>query len=195
MNLGVVLVFYLLMALIGLGLAWLCDLNVWVFLESQGLGRALGMGAAVGLAAVGASQLISTMTSWGAKLSERMGALIGAQSPAACLVMALCSGVAEEILFRGFLQQWLTGLSTGLVSETASVWIGIVVSGVIFGGIHIGPEPRAYAPWTLMAMVMGVAFGWLYFATGLLIAPVVAHVVINGVNLTLLSRQQARTPD
>lgn len=195
MNLGVVIIFYLVMALLGLGLAWVCDINVWVHLESQGLVRALGMGAGVGFAAVGVSQLITAWTSWGADLSERMGSLIGRQGVASCVLMALCSGIAEEILFRGFLQQWITNLSAGLVSPHVSVWSGIILSGIVFGGVHIGPEPKAYAPWTIMAIVMGIVFGWLYVTTGLLIAPILAHVVINGINLTLLSRQQAHTPD
>ena len=44
-------------------------------------------------------------------------------------------------------------------------------------------------PWTVFAVVVGYCFGVMFEATGNLLAPVVAHVVINGINLPALVAQ------
>jgi membrane protease YdiL (CAAX protease family) len=36
---------------------------------------------------------------------------------------------------------------------------------------------------------MGFAFGWLYEWTGHLVAPIVAHALVNGINLPRLARR------
>jgi len=83
--------------------------------------------------------------------------------------------LGEEMLFRGLLQPA----------------IGIVWSSLIFGLLHVGPD-RRYAPWTLMAIGMGFAFGGLHYYTGNLLAPILAHFTINHFNLTAIAKGSSR---
>lgn len=88
------------------------------------------------------------------------------------ILISVLSGVGEEVLFRGALLPLL----------------GLVVSSVLFGLLHIGPD-RRYLLWTAWAMVVGLLFGLLYEWTGGLIAPVVAHATHNAVTLLLWRRR------
>ena len=86
--------------------------------------------------------------------------------------MAVASGFSEELLFRGALQPR----------------VGLLVASVLFGAVHFVPR-RQLLPWTGFAIAVGLLFGWMFETTGNLVAPVVAHCVVNGVNLPLLIRQ------
>ncbi len=88
---------------------------------------------------------------------------------AAIAGLAIASGVAEELLFRGAMQGSL----------------GWALTTIFFGIAHVPPS-RSLIPWTLSALVVGAGFGALYLVTGELLAPVVAHVVINHENLHFL---------
>ena len=68
--------------------------------------------------------------------------------------------------------------------------VGLGWASLLFGLMHLGPD-RAWLPWTGFAVVMGLGFGALYILTGGLWAPIVAHVVINGVNLPRLARRSS----
>jgi membrane protease YdiL (CAAX protease family) len=70
------------------------------------------------------------------------------------LVLAVCSGISEEIFFRGVL------MHDG----------GIVASSVVFGLLH--PLGLAYVLWATTA---GAGFAALYLATGSLVAPARLH--------------------
>ncbi len=81
------------------------------------------------------------------------------------LVMALLPAVCEEMMFRGWLQRAL-GRS---VDYHTAIW----VSAIVFSAIHFqfyGFIPR---------MLIGAALGYLYYYTGSLWAPIVAHFTNN----------------
>lgn len=82
--------------------------------------------------------------------------------PVGIVLLAVASGVGEEVLFRGWLQ-----------TQT-----GIGVASVLFGACHVwGKEALPYG---LYATGMGVLLGILFEHTGhLLWAPVLAHAVNN----------------
>lgn len=86
------------------------------------------------------------------------------------LLLAVLSGTAEELLFRGVLQaEW-----------------GILPASLLFALLHI-PERRMwiYGLWALFAgMFLGNLYGW----TGNLLVPIVAHIVNNGLGLVLWKR-------
>lgn len=86
-------------------------------------------------------------------------------APIAFLVVAVLPGLAEEALFRGSVQP-------AFGARRPSV--GIVVSAVLFGLIHIVPEQM------VSAMILGLLLGWLRAASGSLIPCIVAHVTNNG---------------
>jgi len=90
------------------------------------------------------------------------------------VILAACSSLGEELLFRGALMPWL----------------GLPLSSLVFASLHIGPG-RRFVPWTLMALALGIGFGYLARSTGSLGAPIAAHFTINFVNLRFIVRTPA----
>jgi membrane protease YdiL (CAAX protease family) len=140
---------------------------------------AAALGAAAGLALAATLPLITS--SWATRvlllrgLRRSWDALESALAPGLgyrdIVVLAICSAVSEEALFRGVLQ-----------SE-----IGLLPASAIFGLLH--PLGAAYVLWAALA---GTGLGLLYVASGSLIAPIAAHGVYNLVALTYLRRRFAR---
>jgi membrane protease YdiL (CAAX protease family) len=131
---------------------------------------ALGIAAAAGVIAF--SEWLTRRTRLGRDLAVALAGVLGRRSPVECIFLALVSGVAEEAFFRGALQPH----------------VGLVVASLIFGVVHFVPR-REFLPWTVFAIAAGFLFGWLFDATGNLVAPIVAHAGINAVNLWLLSNR------
>lgn len=131
-----------------------------------------------GLLAAGAVVLLSRQlterTGIGERLARSLASALGPLSLAECWLLALVSGVAEEAFFRGAVQPE----------------VGLVVASLLFGAAHFVPR-RELLPWTAFSIAAGFLLGWLFDATGNLVAPVVAHAVINGVNLRHLSQLDA----
>jgi len=69
--------------------------------------------------------------------------------------------IIEEILFRGLLQPFL----------------GIVFSSMVFALIHIRYLTKIYI--ILEVFLMGIILGVVYQATGLLIVPIICHLLLN----------------
>ncbi len=124
------------------------------------------VGALCGLALVALSRVFTARTRAGAALAEGLRSLLPPLARSEAWLLALVSGVAEETLFRGALQPWL----------------GLIPSAILFGAAHFVPR-APFAVWTLFAVFAGFCFGALYLATGHLVAPIAAHVVVNGLNL------------
>ena len=131
-------------------------------------------GAAAAALAIAVSQLLTRRTRWGERMGRFLGQLLGRLDWRRCLVLALLSGIVEETLFRGMLQPR----------------IGLVAASLLFGLVHFAPR-RELLPWTLMSIAAGFLLGWLFDATGNLVAPVVAHAGINAVNLRFVSQRYA----
>lgn len=161
------------------------DLLVWRETEWTWLGAAT-LGVGVGLVVVLVSQILDRTTEWAQRLTDEFGKYFGEVDVEETLMLAVSSGVAEEIFFRGLIQQALTEFA---FSGSNAVWWGIAVSSIIFGLLHIGPDLKTFLPWTIMALAMGVAFGWMFWATGNLLAPVLAHFTINFLNIRSISRR------
>jgi hypothetical protein len=130
------------------------------------------LGALAGGLVVFASALLSRHSRVGARLARRLAELLGPLDPRQCWILALASGVAEELFFRGALQPSL----------------GLVAASFVFAAAHFVPQ-RELAPWSAFSLAAGLLLGGLYEATGNLVAPVVAHVLVNGVNLNRLVRE------
>jgi membrane protease YdiL (CAAX protease family) len=141
-------------------------------MEPAALVRGLGAGALAALGVVAASRLLTAATRLGERLARTLAAVLGPLSLAECWLLALVSGVAEEAFFRGALQPQ----------------VGLVAASLLFGAAHFVPR-RDLLPWTLFSVAAGFLLGWLYLATGNLVAPVVAHIGINGLNLRYLTRR------
>ncbi len=81
-------------------------------------------------------------------------------------MIALLPAFSEELLFRGILARLLR-------DWTRNIHIGVILSALVFAGIHLqfyGFLPR---------FMLGIAFGYLFFRTGTLWVPIIAHFVNN----------------
>ncbi|WP_273795248.1 CPBP family intramembrane glutamic endopeptidase [Brucella intermedia] len=87
---------------------------------------------------------------------------------------------AEETLFRGMIQR---SLSEALGRFGWSPCTALVTSAVLFGLLHI------YGGWTyvILATVAGLFYGMAYLRTGLLIAPILVHFLLNLTHALLFS--------
>ncbi len=152
----------------GFGFAWLADPV-----------RDALAGAAVGGVIVAVSWVFSTHTVAGRLLSRQLASVIEGLPSAGLPLMALAAGVAEEALFRGTLWQPLVRLGG---------WpVALVVTSLLFGAAH-GLFRSRFRAWSLFALVTGFALGALRLWTGALLAPIVAHVVVDAINLPLVKR-------
>ncbi len=135
--------------------------------------RDLVSGVAAAVLVIALSHEFTRHTQVGERLAHAMADLLGPLGRGEIAVLALTSGIAEELFFRGALQPR----------------VGLVVASLVFGAVHFVPR-REFLVWTLFSVAAGFLLGGLFEATGNLIAPVVTHVVVNGVNLTLLVRDR-----
>lgn len=140
--------------------------------EAWGVASAIGIGLVFGLLAVGLSELLTRWTRLGEALAETLGRSLVGIGRADALLLALASGTAEEMLFRGALQPV----------------VGLFWASLIFGACHFLPRRELFA-WSLFAAGMGFALGWLFEWTDQLAAPIAAHVAVNGINLPRLARR------
>jgi len=147
-------------------------------LRGVSLGRDLALGVGAGIVVVAISYVFTAMTGWGDALARGLAGAIGFIAVPDALLLALASGMGEEAFFRGALQPR----------------VGIVWASLLFGCVHFIPR-REFLPWTGFAILAGALFGVLFLWTGNLIAPVTAHVVVNGINLPLLARLYGEESD
>lgn len=142
--------------------------------EGISLGRDVLLGVAAAVALIVFSDWTTKHTAWGETLADKMAEALGKISVPDAVLLAVASGFAEEIFFRGALQPR----------------VGWVLASLLFGCVHFVPR-KEFLPWTVFAIGAGFLFGALYEWTGNLVAPVVAHIVVNGVNLPQLVKRNA----
>ncbi len=167
------------------------DLLVWHNRFGTDTGIDAAAGIVTGLVVVVASSLLERFAEWARKLSAAFSDLLGELTLSEVFVLAVSSSIGEELFFRGFVQQiFAVKVFDGVAGGD---YIALAVASVIFGLVHIGPEPRTFLPWTIMALVMGFVLGGLYMVTGNVLAPVLAHFTINFLNLYLISQNAAKS--
>jgi membrane protease YdiL (CAAX protease family) len=164
--------FYLGIALCGgfwLGLR-IGVLPLSLFVDPQGWWIDLGVGAAAGALLLGLWQLALARLTGARELEASLARLLAGLTPSDALGLAAISGFAEELFFRGAVQ--------GAV--------GWLVASLLFALLHTGPGP-SFRLWTLYAGAAGMLLGGLMAWRGNLLAPTVAHVLVNAVNLRRLA--------
>jgi membrane protease YdiL (CAAX protease family) len=129
------------------------------------------VGAAAGLALLGFWEALRRLLPAQRRLEERLGELLGGLTAPQALALAALSGFAEELFFRGAVQ--------GAV--------GWLAASLLFALLHSGPGPE-FRLWTLFAACAGLLFGALMLWRGNLLAPALAHFLVNAVNLRRLRR-------
>ena len=95
-------------------------------------------------------------------------------------VVSLLAGLGEESLFRGVIE---AGLAGGLGSAG-----GLVAASVLFGLAH--PISRLYV---VLAGAMGFWFGALWWWSGSLVTPVLAHALYDFIALAWSVRRVTKT--
>jgi len=88
--------------------------------------------------------------------------------PPALLLLALVSGVAEEVFFRGLVQH--------LLFLKLGAW-AVVLQALLFALLH--PAPRKAFAYPLYTGAAGLLFGLAYLLTGSLLPGILAHVLHN----------------
>lgn len=143
-------------------------------LFGDSLEASLLFGVAAALATVSLGLLAYRLFPVFERLAEELApTLVDGASRSGLVLVSVFSGVGEETLFRGVLQEEF----------------GLVAASVIFGVVHVGPD-RRYLIWTAWAVLAGFLFGFLYEWTGGLLAPILAHVLHNAVTLLVWKRHR-----
>ena len=161
--------------LAGEGLPWSTD--PWLpWTRGARIALAIVGGLVLAIAVILATRwLVRRGVGWARDLHVAFRGVLGPLTSREIVIFALLSGVAEELFFRGALLPTL----------------GFWVSSLIFGLLHVGPS-RRFVPWTVSALVMGLAFGALFAATGELVGCVLAHVLINHENMHFIEAYEPR---
>ncbi len=166
-------ILYLVMAIAGvlwIGIRLRGPIPLSLFVDPKGwwLDALLGLGA--GLLLLGLWWGAEGMSPLARKLQEQLSAILGPLSASEAFSLALLSGFAEELFFRGAIQgQW-----------------GWLPATILFALLHTG-SGRHFRLWTVFAALAGALFGGLMVWRGNLLAPVLGHVLVNGVNLRRLA--------
>ena len=145
-----------------------------LFVDPNGWWIDLGLGLAAGGLLLAIWQAGLRLLPSASALEGKLGEMLRGIETPEVIALALLSGFAEELFFRGAVQ---------------GAW-GWPVATVLFALLHVGPG-AAFRSWTLFAAVAGLLFAGLMLWRGNLLAPVIAHVLVNGVNLGRLARRGA----
>ncbi len=143
-----------------------------LFVDTERWWLDLGVGVGLGLFLLAVWWGAERSSSLARELGDRLGSLLGPVTGPEAFGLALLSGFAEELFFRGAVQGTL----------------GWVAATVLFGLLHSGPG-KAFRVWTLFALLAGLLFGLLMAWRGNLLGPIVGHVLVNAVNLRRLAHQ------
>jgi membrane protease YdiL (CAAX protease family) len=152
-----------------------------------GLAASAGLGLLLSALVIGGTRLTVSRLAWAQRLHIDLRPIAHGLTLGQITLIALFSSLGEELLFRGLLQPW----------------IGLLPTSVIFGLCHQMPGQARWV-WVCWATFVGMAFGAIFAFTGSLLGAIVAHAVINAVNLAYLrdydpmaqppSRPQDRQP-
>ncbi len=138
--------------------------------------RDLPLGLAAGALVIVLSYLFTRWTDVGDALARKLASALGPLTLVQTTFLALISGFAEEVFFRGAVQPR----------------VGLAVASILFGFAHFVPRREFYL-WTVFSVFAGFLLGTLFQYTGNLIAPIAAHALVNAVNLPILVRQYRDT--
>ncbi len=161
--------FYLVVALAGV--IWLGvrgELRLELFWSGERWWLDLAGAAGAAALLIGLWAVVRIFFAAARRLEDSLAAVLGQPKADEILALAVLSGIAEELLFRGAIQ---------------GAW-GWVWATALFALLHTGPG-REHRWWTLFAAVAGCLFAFLREWSGALLAPIVAHILVNAVNLRL----------
>ncbi|EYF04424.1 CPBP family intramembrane glutamic endopeptidase [Chondromyces apiculatus] len=142
----------------------------WIAMSSLGaLATSALLGLVLALLMVVATRVSVPRFRWARQLHEDLRPVARDLSVGQILLLAGLSSLGEELLFRGLVTPLL----------------GVLPSAVIFGMAHQIKGPSRWV-WIGWAALVGVALGAIFALTGSLVGPLLAHAVVNAVNLGYL---------
>lgn len=107
---------------------------------------------------------------------RQIGPMLAHRSVGELVLIAALAGVAEELLFRGVIQEGLTQLIP---------WpLALIAASTLFGLAHF-----ASTTYALLAGAMGLYLGALYLVQGALLAPMITHALYDLVALLAVARR------
>lgn len=142
---------------------WLTLPPLAALLMSAALGLTLAAGVVV------TTRIAVARFSWARRLHAELRPVARDFSLGQILLLAGLSSLGEELLFRGLLTPLL----------------GVPLSAILFGLMHQMRGPSRWV-WIGWAVGVGAGLGAIFAATGSLVGPVLAHAVVNAVNLSYL---------
>lgn len=168
---------YVVMTLVACALSWLwlersplTYPEPWLTLSAGSAALySLLLGTTFGAATVMASRVSVKRFEWAKRLHEAFRPFARQLTTPGIIGLALASGIGEEALFRGVLHPEL----------------GLFWQALVFGLVHQLPGPNRWV-WVVWAGGVGLALGAIFQLTGSLLGPIVAHSMINGLNLNYL---------
>ncbi len=166
------LFFLLQLALLLIGGIWMSLAGYPVVRQPDPLRDTLAFGVLFGVL-TGLELLFSRIFPNSFKVTEalhgQIGSLMRSQGVThhQALLLAVASGIAEEVLFRGALQNALFGGA-----------IGMVLQALIFAAFHPVPDRRAWV-YPVFVFFSGLLFGASYLITGSLIPGILVHYINN----------------
>ncbi|NML62458.1 CPBP family intramembrane metalloprotease [Massilia sp. RP-1-19] len=84
--------------------------------------------------------------------------------------VSVTAGICEEVLYRGFLFAYLQSAPWNLDPVTT-----LLLASAMFGIAHFGQGLKGM----LLTGTIGLFLGYLYIATGSLLAPIIVHILID----------------
>lgn len=178
----VALIAYAAMAAVAIGAgAWqgrplpLMHPRPWLDLGAAAHAWSIAAGLALAALTIASTRVLLERAAWARALRAEFRTVLEGARGAQLVALGLASGLAEELFFRGALQPWA----------------GWIPTSIVFGLVHVGPT-RTLLPWTVWALAMGVLLGAIFEASGSLAGPVLAHVLVNAINLRAIVHHDAR---
>jgi uncharacterized protein len=138
----------------------------------------LVLGGAFAALVVLATRVLVENVGWAKALHRDLRPMTLRLDGAGILAIAALSALAEELVFRGLLLPW----------------VGLVPQALLFGVAHAQLSGPSRWVWVAWASVVGLALGAMFQLTGSLLGPMLAHGLINGLNLAYLKNHDTSPP-
>lgn len=136
------------------------------------------LGAAFAAAVVVGTRVLVENVSWAKNLHRDLRPMTLGLDGTGIAVIAGLSALAEELVFRGLVMPWL----------------GLVPQALLFGVVHAQLSGPSRWVWVAWASVVGLALGAIFAVSGSLLGPMLAHALINGLNLLYLRSHDTAPP-
>ncbi len=162
--------FYGVVTIFAFGYALFSQKLYHLFGDQAPTGAALLGGLAFGGVIVGVTRLGHKVWPAVADAGRSISLMLGPMSRREAIYVALASGFAEELLFRGALWTHLGFLGTTF----------------LFGLVHIVPKRQLWG-YPIYATACGALLGLLRHATGSVLPCILAHVLINALHLIYMA--------